>query len=195
MIHPSSSPSTSSQLNRYASHLCERFNRFCGNVPKKFKNLKILIELDISNNQFASKFPCVVLQLTQLKFLDMRFNGFESEVSSELFDKDLDAIFINHNSFPLSIATEVAAAAATFNAATLAVIGGGSVAALASVLSLYDPEKRFQQWRKIYGETVEVNRVQMDIRIGHSKIVENVMQMLTDKGPLEGVTYITPQAW
>ncbi|KAK3023983.1 hypothetical protein RJ639_042873 [Escallonia herrerae] len=47
---------------------------------------------------------------------------------------------------------------------------------------------RFQQWRKIYGETIEVNRVQMDIRIGHSKIVENVMQMLTDEGPLEGVT-------
>ncbi|KAK3042494.1 hypothetical protein RJ639_000218 [Escallonia herrerae] len=114
----------------------------------------------------------------------------------------------------LSTATEVAAAAAAapLDAATLAVIGGGSVAAFAAVLSLSDPEKRrqvqaeevgggdkevvreyfnnngFQRWRKIYGETDEVNRVQMDIRIGHSKTVENVMQMLTDEGPLEGVT-------
>ncbi|KAK2974184.1 hypothetical protein RJ640_021475 [Escallonia rubra] len=115
---------------------------------------------------------------------------------------------------PLSTATEVAAAvaAAPLDAATLAVIGGGSVAALAAVLSLSDPEKRrqvqaeevgggdkevvreyfnnngFQRWRKIYGETDEVNRVQMDIRIGHSKTVENVMQMLKEEGPLEGVT-------
>ncbi|KAK2969883.1 hypothetical protein RJ640_000128 [Escallonia rubra] len=93
------SPSTSSRLNRSASHLCERFNRFCGNVPKKFKNLKILFELDISNNRFTDKFRCVVLQLPQLKFLDMRFNEFEGGVPRELFDKDLDAIFINHNSF------------------------------------------------------------------------------------------------
>ncbi|KAK2981246.1 hypothetical protein RJ640_030635 [Escallonia rubra] len=98
----------------------------------------------------------------------------------------------------LSIATEVTAAAATFDATTLDVIGGRSVAALVAaeevdrgdkeVVREYFNNIRFQQWRKIYGEMDEVNRVQMDIRIGHSKIVENVMQMLTDEGPLEGVT-------
>ncbi|KAK3019136.1 hypothetical protein RJ639_002867 [Escallonia herrerae] len=93
------SPSTSSRLNRFASHLCERFNRFCGNVPKKFKNLKILFELDINNNRFADIFPCVVLQLPQLKFLHLWFNKFKGGVLRELFDKDLDGIFINHNSF------------------------------------------------------------------------------------------------
>lgn len=46
----------------------------------------------------------------------------------------------------------------------------------------------FQRWKKIYGDTDEVNRVQLDIRIGHSKTVENVMKMLTDEGPLNGVT-------
>lgn len=46
----------------------------------------------------------------------------------------------------------------------------------------------FERWKKIYGETDEVNRVQLDIRIGHSKTVENVMEMLTDEGPLNGVT-------
>ncbi|KGN63436.2 hypothetical protein Csa_013123 [Cucumis sativus] len=96
--------------------------------------------------------------------------------------------------------------------ATIAAIGGGSVAALAAVLSLTDPERRrrlqaeevgggdkdvvkeyfnnsgFQRWKKIYGETDDVNRVQRDIRLGHSKTVENVMAMLKDEGSLRGVT-------
>lgn len=95
---------------------------------------------------------------------------------------------------------------------TLAVVGGGSVAALVAVLSLTDPEKRrqlqaeeigggdkevvkeyfnnsgFQRWKKIYGETDDVNRVQLDIRIGHSKTVENVLKMLNEEGSLRGVT-------
>ncbi|KAK9120230.1 hypothetical protein Scep_018323 [Stephania cephalantha] len=94
----------------------------------------------------------------------------------------------------------------------LAVLGGGSVAALAAVLSLTDPERRrklqaqevgggdkevvreyfnnsgFQRWKKIYGETDDVNRVQLDIRIGHAKTVENVIEMLAEEGSLEGVT-------
>lgn len=95
---------------------------------------------------------------------------------------------------------------------TLAVLGGGSVAALAA-LTLTDPERRrrqqaeeigggdkevvkdyfnttgFQRWRKIYGESTEgVNKVQLDIRLGHSKTVENTIKMLSDDRPLEGVT-------
>ncbi|KAK9278493.1 hypothetical protein L1049_028059 [Liquidambar formosana] len=113
---------------------------------------------------------------------------------------------------PLSTAADVSAVTAPFDSTTIAVIGGSSVAALAAALSLADPEKRrqlqaeevrggdkevvreyfnntgFQRWKKIYGETDEVNRVQLDIRLGHSKTVENVMQMLTDEGSLEGVT-------
>ncbi|XP_052184059.1 magnesium protoporphyrin IX methyltransferase, chloroplastic [Diospyros lotus] len=110
---------------------------------------------------------------------------------------------------PLSTATDVSA---TFDGATLAVLGGGSVAALAAVLSLADPEKRrqlqaeevggsdkevvkeyfnnsgYQRWKKIYGDTDDVNKVQLDIRIGHAKTVENAILMLTDEGPLQGVT-------
>lgn len=86
------------------------------------------------------------------------------------------------------------------------------MAAVAAVLSLTDPERRrqmqavevggddkevvreyfnnngFQRWKKIYGETDDVNRVQLDIRLGHSKTVENVMKMLMDEGPLNGVS-------
>jgi len=96
---------------------------------------------------------------------------------------------------------------------TLAIIGGTSVAALAAAaLSLADPEMRrrsqaeevgggdkevvreyfnntgFQRWKKIYGETDDVNRVQLDIRIGHAKTVENAIMMLTDEGSLKGVS-------
>lgn len=46
----------------------------------------------------------------------------------------------------------------------------------------------FQRWKKIYGETDDVNRVQKDIRLGHSKTVENAIKMLTDEGPLRGLT-------
>ncbi|ERN08244.1 hypothetical protein AMTRI_Chr09g37940 [Amborella trichopoda] len=95
---------------------------------------------------------------------------------------------------------------------TVAVVGGSAIAALAAVLSAADPEKRrqlqanemggddkevvkeyfnnsgFQRWKKIYGETDDVNRVQLDIRLGHSKTVEKTLEMLTDEGPLQGLT-------
>ncbi|KAF8393329.1 hypothetical protein HHK36_021570 [Tetracentron sinense] len=78
-------------------------NRFCGTVPHKFVNLKLLFELDLSNNRFAGRFPEVVLRLPSLKFLDIRFNEFEGKIPRELFDKDLDAIFINHNRFAFDL--------------------------------------------------------------------------------------------
>lgn len=86
------------------------------------------------------------------------------------------------------------------------------MAALAAVLSLADPERRrklqaeevgggdkevvkeyfnndgFQRWKRIYGDTDDVNNVQLDIRIGHSKTVENVLKMLKDEGSLQGAT-------
>ncbi|KAM1020326.1 hypothetical protein ACFX13_042312 [Malus domestica] len=71
-------------------------NRFYGTVPHKFNRLKLLFELDLSNNRFVGKFPRVFQQLLELKFLDLSFNEFEWTVPKELFDKDLDSIFINH---------------------------------------------------------------------------------------------------
>ncbi|MFS7936259.1 putative leucine-rich repeat domain superfamily [Helianthus anomalus] len=72
-------------------------------VISPFRNLKLLFELDLSNNRFTGIFPHVVLKLPKLKFLDIRFNEFEGGVPKELFDKDLDAVFINHNRFMLEI--------------------------------------------------------------------------------------------
>lgn len=63
-------------------------------------------------------------------------------------------------------------------------VGGGDK----EVVKEYFNNDGFQRWRRIYGETDNVNKVQLDIRIGHSKTVENVMKMLRDEGSLKGVT-------
>lgn len=63
-------------------------------------------------------------------------------------------------------------------------VGGGDK----EVVKEYFNNSGFQRWKKIYGETDEVNKVQRDIRLGHSKTVENTMLMLTDDGSLKGVT-------
>ncbi|MFQ6648549.1 hypothetical protein Gotur_021297 [Gossypium turneri] len=78
-------------------------NRFCGTVPHKFIKLKLMLELDLSNNWFTGKFLEVILKLPLLKFLDLRFNEFEGTIPKELFDKDLDVIFINHNRFRFNL--------------------------------------------------------------------------------------------
>lgn len=113
---------------------------------------------------------------------------------------------------PAALPPPLSTIAGDIDGTSIAVIGGGSVAALAAVLSLADPERRrklqavevgggdkevvkeyfnnsgFQRWKKIYGETEDVNTVQKDIRLGHSKTVENVMNMLLDEGPIRGIT-------
>ncbi|XAR57275.1 hypothetical protein NMG60_11025351 [Bertholletia excelsa] len=78
-------------------------NFFCGTIPASFCKLKLLYELDVSNNLLAGKFPEVVLSLPSLKFLDIRFNHFEGNLPSSLFDKKLDALFINDNKFQTSL--------------------------------------------------------------------------------------------
>ncbi|KAF3449964.1 hypothetical protein FNV43_RR06043 [Rhamnella rubrinervis] len=113
---------------------------------------------------------------------------------------------------PAALPPPLSTVAGDIDGTSIAVIGGGSVAALAAVFSLADPERRrklqavevggddkevvkeyfnnsgFQRWKKIYGETEDVNTVQKDIRLGHSKTVENVMKMLLDEGPIGGIT-------
>ncbi|RLN27476.1 hypothetical protein C2845_PM05G15630 [Panicum miliaceum] len=78
-------------------------NRFCGIIPKSFNRLALLHELDVSNNRFVGAFPDVVLQIPVLKYLDIRFNDFDGALPPQLFEKDLDAIFVNSNRFVGSI--------------------------------------------------------------------------------------------
>ncbi|KAG4938547.1 hypothetical protein JHK84_044798 [Glycine max] len=63
-------------------------------------------------------------------------------------------------------------------------VGGGDK----EVVREYFNNTGFQRWKKIYGDTDEVNWVQRDIRLGHAKTVENTLSMLKDEGSLQGVT-------
>ncbi|KAL6960254.1 hypothetical protein U1Q18_044241, partial [Sarracenia purpurea var. burkii] len=74
-------------------------NRFCGTLSENFRKLHILYELDDSNNLFIGNFPYVVISLPTLKFLDIRYNGFDGDVPSSLFDLKLDNLFINNKKF------------------------------------------------------------------------------------------------
>ncbi|KAJ3702295.1 hypothetical protein LUZ61_006000 [Rhynchospora tenuis] len=74
-------------------------NRFTGTVPDSFRDLQLLTELDLSNNQFTGPFPTATIFIPQLYFLDLRFNQFSGELPDEIFQKSLDAIFLNDNQF------------------------------------------------------------------------------------------------
>ncbi|KAF2548138.1 hypothetical protein F2Q70_00022960 [Brassica cretica] len=71
-------------------------NNFVGAVPE-VSNLKYLFELDLSNNKLSGEFPSSVLKATNLTFLDLRFNSFSGSVPPQVFNLDLDVLFINHN--------------------------------------------------------------------------------------------------
>uniref|UniRef100_A0A7N0T4B7 Cell wall hydroxyproline-rich glycoprotein n=1 Tax=Kalanchoe fedtschenkoi TaxID=63787 RepID=A0A7N0T4B7_KALFE len=78
-------------------------NRFCGIIPKSFSKLKLMHEFDVSNNRFVGPFPSVVLSMPALQYLDLRFNDFEGALPPELFEKELDALFLNDNRFDSEI--------------------------------------------------------------------------------------------
>ncbi|XP_072959104.1 leucine-rich repeat extensin-like protein 6 [Typha angustifolia] len=80
-------------------------NRFVNALPKTISNLTLLHELDVSNNHLTGQFPTAVLALPSLKYLDLRFNHFEGPLPQELFDKDLDALFLNNNRFSSCLPT------------------------------------------------------------------------------------------
>ncbi|XP_030448641.2 leucine-rich repeat extensin-like protein 6 [Syzygium oleosum] len=74
-------------------------NRFSGSVPNTLRDLSSLQELDLSNNQFSGTFPAVVLEMPNLIYLDLRFNSFSGPIPEDLFNRKLDAIFVNNNNF------------------------------------------------------------------------------------------------
>ncbi|GFY89636.1 leucine-rich repeat (LRR) family protein [Actinidia rufa] len=78
-------------------------NRFCGIIPEGINKLIFLRELDVSNNRFVGLFPKVVLGIPDLKYLDLRYNDFEGPLPPELFEKELDALFLNNNRFTSTI--------------------------------------------------------------------------------------------
>jgi len=47
----------------------------------------------------------------------------------------------------------------------------------------------FEHWNRIYSDSSEVNRVQRNIRIGHQKTVDNVLNWLQEQGNLAGRSF------
>ncbi|XP_039028227.1 leucine-rich repeat extensin-like protein 6 [Hibiscus syriacus] len=74
-------------------------NRFSGTIPATFKDLSSLQELDLSGNYFSGPFPLVTIYMPNLVYLDLRFNNFSGSIPENLFNKGLDAIFLNNNQF------------------------------------------------------------------------------------------------
>ena len=96
------------------------------------------------------------------------------------------------------------------SAVATAVAGVAAIGAAGAALVLSDPEKRrasmmettggdeaasvrdyfdkvgFERWQKIYGETDEVNKVQLDIRQGHQQTVDKILDWLPEN--MEGMT-------
>ncbi|GMI84293.1 hypothetical protein like AT4G29240 [Hibiscus trionum] len=70
-----------------------------GTIPDTFKDLSSLQELDLSGNYFSGPFPMVTLYMPNLVYLDLRFNTFSGPIPEDLFNKRLDAIFLNNNQF------------------------------------------------------------------------------------------------
>lgn len=113
---------------------------------------------------------------------------------------------------PAHAAVQQIAEIAEVSNAGIAALGIGGIVGVAALL-VADPEKRrsemssdaggdemasvknyfnsegFNRWQKIYGETDEVNKVQMDIRTGHAQTVEKVLKWVDEEGGVEGVTF------
>ncbi|TKY71266.1 small subunit ribosomal protein S3Ae [Spatholobus suberectus] len=74
-------------------------NNFTGAVPTDITKYNYFYELDLSNNKAEGEFPKEVLESKQLVFLDLRFNRLSGSIPPQLFQLDLDVIFINNNQF------------------------------------------------------------------------------------------------
>ena len=57
-----------------------------------------------------------------------------------------------------------------------------------AVVKDYFNQQGFDRWRRIYGETEDVNKVQKDIRIGHQQTIDTVVEWLTADSNLAGIS-------
>eukprot|EP00887_Chlorella_sp_A99_P005877 scaffold1.g5877.t1 len=91
---------------------------------------------------------------------------------------------------PALAATEVAGQLADSGSVSLALGGGAAIVALSAALAVkkYFDTAGFERWNKIYGETEEVNKVQLDIRQGHAQTVDKVLRWLAEEGGVRGTT-------
>ena len=74
-------------------------NNFTGVIPEHISKIPYFYGLDLSNKELTGSFPYEVLAPKQLTFLDLRFNNFHDKVPPQVFNLDVDVLFINNNYF------------------------------------------------------------------------------------------------
>jgi magnesium-protoporphyrin O-methyltransferase len=52
----------------------------------------------------------------------------------------------------------------------------------------YFNNEGFNRWNKIYSDSDEVNKVQLDIRNGHDQTIQKILNWINDDGDIEGKT-------
>ena len=52
----------------------------------------------------------------------------------------------------------------------------------------YFNNEGFNRWNKIYSESDEVNKVQLDIRNGHGQTIQKILNWISDDGDIKGKT-------
>lgn len=57
-----------------------------------------------------------------------------------------------------------------------------------AIVKDYFNQTGFDRWRRIYGETEDVNKVQKKIRLGHQKTIDTVVEWLEDDGNLAEIS-------
>ena len=57
-----------------------------------------------------------------------------------------------------------------------------------AIVKNYFNQTGFDRWRRIYGETEDVNKVQKDIRIGHQQTIDTVIEWLKADGNLAEIS-------
>ena len=57
-----------------------------------------------------------------------------------------------------------------------------------AIVKDYFNQKGFDRWRRIYGETEDVNKVQKKIRQGHQQTIDTVVEWLKEDGNLADIT-------
>jgi magnesium-protoporphyrin O-methyltransferase len=58
-----------------------------------------------------------------------------------------------------------------------------------AIVKEYFNKTGFERWNRIYSETGEVNKVQLDIRDGHAKTVRKILDWIDDDGNASGMTF------
>lgn len=57
-----------------------------------------------------------------------------------------------------------------------------------AIVKNYFNQTGFDRWRRIYGETEDVNKVQKDIRLGHQQTIDTVIEWLQADGNLADIS-------